>query len=414
MPDDSPGSLVDAAPTTQFLSANEPAQILVRWRPPGIANVFELVNSKYVPVQVASVRPLTTDDDAPYKPLGFSAGDSSIIRLIVPRATSLWWVDRTFVIRVCGQGDNKANAAATLTVAVSNRWTAKAISFVSVVVLYLVFAFWIYKTRSAQHPLAAKFPAAFKEVRTYSWVEYLDPVLLTANAMNKGSIQKLQVLMFTLVVGGMVLSLVLSFGFLPSFSHTVATLLGISAVGAAIAQRTTTNNERLDFENWVWLVRKDVLPIYKEHAPSWGDLMTTGREFDIYKMQTLLFSLVVAVALLVTGEGRLDTFTVPDTMLGILGLSQIVYITGTLVRPPTVSELNKALSDLRELEKKLQIAIANKTDIDATGNFVAAPDSPGKNARRQYDEKANQVETMLESHFEEPIEREKLAPSPNP
>ena len=50
----------------------------------------------------------------------------------------------------------------------------------------------------------------------------------------------------------------------------------------------------------------------------------------------------------------------------------------------------------------------------ATGNFVAAPDSPGKNARRQYDEKANQVETMLESHFEEPIEREKLAPSPNP
>ena len=52
----------------------------------------------------------------------------------------------------------------------------------------------------------------------------------------------------------------------------------------------------------------------------------TNLEFDVYKLQTLIFSVVVAIALLASGEERLSSFTVPDTLLGILGLSQVVLV----------------------------------------------------------------------------------------
>jgi hypothetical protein len=38
---------------------------------------------------------------------------------------------------------------------------------------------------------------------------------------------------------------------------------------------------------------------------------------------------------------------VPETLLGILGLSQVVYIGGILVRPPAVNDLDEALTKLR-------------------------------------------------------------------
>jgi hypothetical protein len=106
----------------------------------------------------------------------------------------------------------------------------------------------------------------------------------------------------------------------------------------------------------------------------------TGREFDVYKLQTLIFSAVVAVALWVTGEDRLGSFAVPETLLGILGLSQIAYVAGALVRPPSVPDLDKALTELRELEAKLQLAVAHNVDVDKDGNLPmslpAPPSSP--------------------------------------
>jgi hypothetical protein len=199
-------------------------------------------------------------------------------------------------------------------------------------------------------------------------------------------------------------------------------LLGISAVGAAVAQKTTTSNERLHFDNWSWLVAKGVIPINKPATPRWSDLVMTNREFDVYKLQTLIFTGVVAVALLVTGEDRLDSFSVPETLLGILGLSQIVYVAGALVRPPSVSELDKALTELRELDTKVGIAVTYNIDTDDAGNLPSPlpkerPKDPpsldarvkaGLNVMRQYNKKADQVEIMLESTLETQVKREDL------
>jgi hypothetical protein len=197
-------------------------------------------------------------------------------------------------------------------------------------------------------------------------------------------------------------------------------LLGISGVGAAAAQATQTTRSRLDFENWAWLVRRHVLPINEEDraGPRRGDLVLTNREFDIYKAQTLVFSLVVAVALMINGGERLATFTVPEALLGILGLSQIVYVGGILARPRSIGDLDDALTELRKREAVLQTAVAYGVDSDADGKLpdLRRPDpmpSPDErkaravNAGRRYREQARQVALMIESVLEEPVDPDK-------
>jgi hypothetical protein len=43
-------------------------------------------------------------------------------------------------------------------------------------------------------------------------------------------------------------------------------------------------------------------------------------------------------------------------ILGIVGLSQAVYIGGKLVTPTNMSDINAAISDLRDREKKFRDA----------------------------------------------------------
>jgi hypothetical protein len=143
-------------------------------------------------------------------------------------------------------------------------------------------------------------------------------------------------------------------------------------------------------------------------------LVVTNGEFDVYKLQTLIFSLVVGVALLSAGEERLASFAVPQTLLGILGLSQIVYVAGKLAAPASIADLDDAITRLRQLQDKLQMAVAQNTDTDADGKLISPPPQPpvasAPNATRQYDKQADQVEVMLESTLGVVVNRATLNP----
>jgi len=409
------GAPVAAQMTTRFVPNGGVAQVLLKWPVPANVQVVEVdpadhrkpLDSK--PILISTAPAGTTFESRGYGP------EDSVLQFIVPSRDSVSWQRRAFIIRLCGHDKAPgAKAWAIVMPRVSEPFWAIVVSILVIALLYIAFVTIVYRIRNASHPtLEAKWPE-YKKRRKYTWLENLDPVVLTANALNKGSIQKLQVLVFTMLVGGMVLALVLTSGFLPDFSPTVAMLLGISAVGAAVAQKTTASGERIKFDNWAWLVRRKVLPItrHQEDSPRWSDLVTTGREFDIYKLQTLLFSGVVAVALLANGGNALQSFAVPETLLGILGLSQVVYIAGSLVRPPSISELDNAITELRELEAKVATAVTQNTDTDSEGKLMPPPlpagGVAGKNALEQYNKKANQVEVMLESTLETDIDRKTL------
>jgi hypothetical protein len=400
-----PTAIIDAATSTNFLPSGSDGQILVqrKYADSAIVRVFETTGPEPASWKVLSERPVLSVKPGPDKASdGFTSLNSSVIRFLVPSLRNSFWEKRTFVVRICGQPAD-GNAWAIVTARVSPPIWTKLISIGVLLIIYAV---------SPQ--------------KIYSWFEHLDPVVLTANAFNKGSIQKLQVLLFSFLVSGMVLSLVLTLGVLSDVSVTVAALLGISAVGAAVAQKTTTNRDRLGFENWAWLVGKHVVPINEEDrtGPQWSDLVMTNREFDIYKLQTLIFSLVVAVALLSSGEERLATFTVPETLLGILGLSQVVYVSGTLASAPATADLDDAITKLRAMEGKLQTVISRNTDTDGEGKLpdpLPKPPSPlppldarkanAVNAMSVYAKMADQVEIMLESTLGTEVQRKRLDPA---
>ena len=445
-----PNVRIDAAAGTRFFPSGGEGLILVRrkYTDSSIVRVFETDGLKSDPWKQLSERPIISVRPLPDKGYeefkGFAADNSSVIRFIAPGPRNSFWENRTFVVRICDPGapanSAPANSAASNSAPVNSlaivqapisppNW-AKLISIGFLLLVYVLFATAVYHIRGKPHPLAAKhtkdteYPALTSQ-EPRGWIEHLDPVVLTANAFNKGSIQKLQVLLFTFLISGMVLSLVLTIGALTDLSVTIALLLGISAVGAAVAQKTTASHDRLSFENWAWLVKKEILPIHEEDAsgPRWSDLVMTNREFDIYKLQTLIFSVVVAGALLAAGAQHLASFSVPDTLLGILGLSQVAYISGTLARPASNTELDHAIDDLRNMEVKLQTVVARNTDTDEDGNLpklLPPPETGVPLAQRKasatkamtlYEKKADQVKIMLESILGEEVKRDLLEPT---
>jgi hypothetical protein len=59
----------------------------------------------------------------------------------------------------------------------------------------------------------------------------------------------------------------------------------------------------------------------------------------------------------------------PETLLGVLGLSQAVYIAGKVVTPSSMADLNNGLDDLRESEKQFRNAAVAAS---ATASLQAA------------------------------------------
>src|SRR5262249_46800543 len=150
---------------------------------------------------------------------------------------------------------------------------------------------------------------------------------------------------FSVIVVGLVAYIFSRTGILSELSGTILVLLGIAGVGSAAAKGTDVSRNRLDFDNWVWFIRKGWLPkggLAEVNNARWRDIVTTNGEFDVYHFQNLIFSIVVGGALVFIGLRDLATFSIPETLLGILGLSQVVYLGGKLVAPPSCSELNAA------------------------------------------------------------------------
>lgn len=187
----------------------------------------------------------------------------------------------------------------------------------------------------------------------------LDPVQITATPHGRGSLAKLQIFVFSLLVFGLLFYYQLRYGILAAISKDVMLLMGISALGAVGGKITYATKRRLSLENWTWLVRKGWLPPGRDvqARAKWRELVLDSdtREFDPYSFQMAVFSLVVAVALVRTGLSGLGVFEIPAELLQLLGLSQVVFIGGKAIEKSSYEELEKELKDVREHEEKWQM-----------------------------------------------------------
>jgi hypothetical protein len=201
-----------------------------------------------------------------------------------------------------------------------------------------------------------------------SWLASLDPVQLTANPWGRASLGKLQIFVFTLLVFGLLLFYLPRSSVLAAMSADVMLLMGVSAVGAAGGKIAYVANRRLSFQNFAWLIRQGwlpALPSKRDVAPraKWSELFLDSqtKEFDPYSFQMAIFSIIVAIALAQTSLSGLGTFKIPPELLGLLGISQAVFIAGKALDQGGYRDLDQKLEEVRRHESNVA-TLDKKTD----------------------------------------------------
>ncbi|NPT58183.1 hypothetical protein [Paraburkholderia elongata] len=403
-----------ALPVTAVLPSNSDAQFVLHQSltdgvSPRIFRVFEIDDPQRRNSVGGELPVISVEPPPPILKPGYGLNNSVLLRVQLSEPDLFLWDKRYFVLLVCS-GDRMTGWALTSSL-VSDAHISFLICTPVALLVYLLAMSAVLVSRKHVNPLVVKYPAIFG-AKQMDLIDFLNPIHLVANAFNEASVQKTQVLLFSFLVGWLVLALVLRTGTLVDLSPTIVGLLGISGIGAATAQITYQQKTRLSFENWAWLQKREVLtPPAVPRGPQWRDLVLTNREFDVYKLQTIIFSIAVAASMISGGALNLATFSVPTALLGILGLSQVVYVGGILVRPPAVSDLDDSLTKLRLAGETVAAAKAQKTDTGPDGKLLAEL-PPGQeiaaNAQRQYDDLADTVVTMIESTLEVAADRSKL------
>jgi hypothetical protein len=252
---------------------------------------------------------------------------------------------------------------------VADYWETAFLSLLFVVGTYLVLAWTTYprkkdSTKSGEpkdakntdDPKDVKKPDEVKELAEGKWLLFaLSPVRISAAWFGEASMSQLQVLIFTFVVAGLMLNIFLRTESLTELSIDVLKLIGISAVGTAGAKFTQTLKTGLKSETARYLIAKgwyqwELRPI--ENTATFRQLLLTDNRLDVYKFQMLIFTVIVALYILSAGQTGLEGVKISDTMIYLLGISQIVYVGGKAVTDRT-TDLEEAVAKMRELEPKL-------------------------------------------------------------
>ena len=206
----------------------------------------------------------------------------------------------------------------------------------------------------------------------------LNPLKIVAGTNRKVSLSSAQTFFFTLIVLWLVIFWAWKEqGILVPLNASILALLGIAVVGAGTGKASDTTRSRPTPENLTWAVKKgwikqDFTQTKSDHKPILADLITTNGGFDIARFQAVGFSLAVGIALLyngITAENAeaFSKFTISETYLALIGISQGAYVGGKFVGENHFKGLNASLEKVRKLEMEFMVAVANSTDWkDAT------------------------------------------------
>jgi hypothetical protein len=325
------------------------------------------VGKAFSPIEKHSLNISRIPDDHPLVKRGRMDKNDTLVTIEIPSSISgLLWEQARIYIYACPTIDGGSPTAVSSTVVrVSPTFPSIVIAVLFVLLAYVLCA------------LTAK-AIDRSNVLNYRWMRYLDPVYMTAGSDGKGSLSKLQILFFSTIVFGLLTYIWLRTGVLSDLSKTVLTLLGIAAVGSTTAKATDIQKNRIESNNLTWFFRKHWLPatgLAAVNEAKWRDIVSSDGEFDVYRYQNCIFSAVVGLSLLFAGVTELSSFSIPDTLLGVLGLSQVVYVAGKLVTPPSFSDLNDSADALRILERQFFDAATTTPDPNPPPN-TSPTDAP--------------------------------------
>jgi hypothetical protein len=342
---------------------------------------------------------------------------------------------RVLVVFACRTGDSGAvDQPVGYAVRPLVMSTAEGASFIAgagVAIVYLLAGTLVWAKRksdaSAANELEATPPTRVTKITPWRWTKCLDPVAMSSDMFDRASLSKLQILFFILVVSFGVTYTLIRTGSLSDLSSSIVLLLGIPAFGALGTQAAAVTRDRISLDNWAWLANRGVFPLNDpgRDQPRWRDLVMSDAELDLYKLQALIFSLIVGGALISSGFSNLATFKVPDTLLQVLGLSQVVFVGGRLTKPTTIGDLDDLVTDMRARAAAVRAAASSNIDVDANGKPLRAATAADARARRteptlaaakksvpnavaRYEEVADEVEILLKQMTHRDVELDQL------
>jgi hypothetical protein len=327
----------------------------------------------------------------------------TIVSYDVPRDASGFWTKRNLYIYQCDR-DRRPLKVSYLPVHVSPfEWS---------IVFTLAIGLLVYYAAAR----ALRIVSGQSLTAQQSW----NPIRITAGADNRGSLSTLQVFFFTVLVFVILAYVLMRTGVLSDLSTTVLELLGISGIGATAAKGADSTKTAIEPANQAWLQNKgwyDAPSVLPTRDPTFYDLISSDGNFDVYRYQSFLFSAAVGGALFIGGIWQLSSFTVPQNILGILGLSQVVYIAGKLVSPNSASQINALITDLRNAEADFRHAVLTYQPapgaalLPPPANLQEAINRAGAAAYAAYLDKAKAAAALFTKATGLAVARPQLEPS---
>ena len=204
---------------------------------------------------------------------------------------------------------------------------------------------------------------------TYTWKQRLNPLIFSAGRRGKADLPRLQLTIFTLLVGYLLLGNLLITGQLTDVSIAILSVLGVSTAGTAGAEFTDTKRGQINPMFHAYLVKKGLLHNCYAHRTdvvnsgnsailanraNWSDLLQSDGDTDLAAWQLLLYSGITIFFLLLSGT----TATVlPPGIVALLSFGHSAYVGRKLIRPEVAADLNASIEGLRTAEHTLSLKI---------------------------------------------------------
>ena len=130
-----------------------------------------------------------------------------------------------------------------------------------------------------------------------------------------------------------------------------------------------TNTAWAKKKKWI---KNDFTQASSDCVPKFSDLFTSDQGFEVSRFQAVIFSVIVGISLLYEGVAlenieAFKNFSIDDTYLALIGLSQGVYVGGKVTGANPIAELNTKLDKVRELELAFTTAVVKSPTWSSVG-----------------------------------------------
>ncbi|MDC7788223.1 hypothetical protein PQJ75_04465 [Rhodoplanes sp. TEM] len=268
------------------------------------------------------------------------------------------------VITLCNKDDGKLLGFGVVTASLTPPQLAAAITSVCFLLVwtFLTAAAWqlnsdkLDRLWQEHHEQSNSSPPASKadelpdqKLRRLTWklLHSANPLFISQDSLGYGSLSRFQILIFSSAVFVVLLFIFIHSNVVSQMSGTILALLGITVAGGTFA-RAASDWSGISSRSRRFLLGQKILTI-RNGNPRFFDLLETQGEIDVSKVQALLFTFLIVVAIVIKGCGiaGLGEFQLPDQIVWLSAISQGAYVSGKVLPSDTKKRLEQDLDQLR-------------------------------------------------------------------